>query len=98
MATQCAAASTRMRKEYGEKPADRCRHCCNCQSKCRGDSAKMCIGYSRTITWDEDSVACGLFNIAFNGLRPRRRMLEEMYPDKSKSSAKDCETQQISLL
>lgn len=74
---QCTAAASRMRKEYGEKPANWCGQCCNCQAKC--GVSKVCIAWSDTLPWNEDLRACGLFNVAFRGLRPRRRPLHEMF-------------------
>ena len=92
-----SAAASRMRKEYGESPAQRCRDCCNCQLKRRGEQSKICIGYSLEESWDDNSIACALFNIAFEGLRPHRRRLEEMYPSKSKTNRSGAPEGQDSL-
>lgn len=92
-----SAAASRMRKEYGESPAQRCRNCCNCQLKRRSEQSKICIGYSLEEPWDDNSIACGLFNIAFEGLRPRRRRLEEMYPTKPKNYKSELAEGQDSL-
>ena len=83
-----------MRKEFGENPGYRCCHCCNYQKKDRKDDEHLvCIAYDSKGEWDPSETACGLFNVPFRGLRPRRRELIESYkkdeeqtPDPTQSS------------
>lgn len=85
-------ASSRMRREYGEKPGNRCYQCCNCQRIDDDEIRKprACIAYSPTMVWDPSTRACGLFNISFLGMKPKRRCLEEMYkPKGSKTPGED---------
>lgn len=78
-------ALKRMRKEYGENPNQRCKNCCNRQITAASGECKVCIAYSNTIPWPGESLACGIFNVAFRGLRPQPRPLSEMYETKKKT-------------
>lgn len=73
-----------MYSEYGLSPkaATRCRTCCNLHFNPDDPHARVCIayGYSKgeDCNWDPESVACGLYNRAFLGLRPRHRTILDM--------------------
>ena len=93
--TQTTAGGNRMRKEYGENPSERCIFCCNYQKKSREDNEHLvCIAYDSEGEWDPNQIACGLFNVPFRGIRPRRRELIEFY---SKPVNKEPEGDQMSL-
>ena len=78
--TQSIAGGNRMRKAYGENPGETCYYCCNYQKKDKHDNDHLvCIAYDSNGEWDPSERACGLFNIPFRGLRPRRREIIEFY-------------------
>lgn len=94
---QTKAAANAMRNYYGTKYGRCCRHCCNCQKKSAGipEYGLRCIAYSDTAAWDPDEIACGLYNTAFLGMRPRVRQLEEMRnpkrgPEKEQLDGQPC--------
>ncbi len=67
---------SRMRKEYGEcSEYVTCAECCNYQLKCRCSATLVCIAYDSQSAWNSRERACGLFNIPFRGLRPKRSEL-----------------------
>lgn len=80
-----SAPGNRMRKTYGEKPAEHCDYCCNCQQISRTGRERACIAYDCNALWDPHQHACGLFNVAFAGIRPRIRPLAEMYQGRTLS-------------
>lgn len=77
---QTKAAANAMRDYYGIKYGKHCQFCCNCQKKRAGmpEYGMHCIAYSDEAAWNPDETACGLYNIAFLGMRPRVRQLEEL--------------------
>lgn len=80
------AYANRMRKECGELYSEHCNDCCNCQRQTRGKDAKACIAYGIEYIWDPSERACGLFNVPFRGIRPRRRPIGESYIKKDPQS------------
>ena len=78
------AAASRMRKEYGEDILHNCCGCCNCQLKKKGLAEKICIAYSSCEPWNAEELACGLWNVPFLSLRPKRKQLIENYISKAK--------------
>lgn len=81
------AYANRMRKAYGEMYSECCRDCCNCQLQIRGKDEKVCIAYGMEFVWDPSEKACGLFNIPFRGIRPKRRTVSEFYNKKHKKES-----------
>ena len=86
-----------MQKQYGERISDYCRNCCNCQHISPEDHHKVCIAYSLDIPWDMGNKACGLFNRAFYGIRPRYRRLEELFKSTKEVKQTSTEAEQRSL-
>ena len=66
-----------MRETYGTNPSRKCRNCCNLHCKSKAATEKVCIAYSPDLEWDVGTAACGLYNVAFAGLRPVRLPLAE---------------------
>lgn len=88
-------ASRRMLKEYGYGRIQKCGTCCNCQhTAALNTSKKACIAYSESMAWDETSPSCGLYNIAFRGIRPKRRPLSEMFESRKGKSTKPSDDQE----
>lgn len=85
----------RMQSAYGTNHAKHCSGCCNCQPRSRGSKALFCTGYGAEycLDWNPDFYACGLYNKAFLGIRPRLRPLGELY---DRPAAKE-DSEQISL-
>ena len=73
------AAASRMRKEYGEDNLHNCCGCCNCQLKKKGLAEKICIAYSSCESWNAGERACGLWNVPFLSLRPKRKQLIDIF-------------------
>lgn len=75
-----------MHKEYKEEYAKRCGQCCNYRSAEGG----ACIAYGVEYCdgWSVDWRACGLYNIPFTALRPRKMELGE-YLDSRKRKKPD---------
>ena len=71
-------AAKQMRREYGENLCECCADCCNRQRISHDEPKMICIAYGRNLSWDSKEIACGLFNIPFRGLRPRRTPLGEV--------------------
>ena len=71
-------AAKQMRREYGENLCECCADCCNRQRIKHDESKMVCIAYGRKLSWNGMETACGLFNIPFRGLRPRRLPLGEV--------------------
>lgn len=69
---QCKSAANLMRKEFGERICDTCGECCNRQYKSKVDKVMICIAFDDETKWDRNEKACGLFNIPFRGIRPKR--------------------------
>ena len=93
-------AAKQMRKEYGENLCEICSDCCNRQRLNHDEPKMVCIAYGRNLSWNGMETACGLFNIPFRGLRPRRLPLGEVLSRKRslKSLATQPEEQfQLSL-
>ena len=83
--TRCKAAARRMRREYGDYSCEICFACCNRQKKNREEQTKVCIAFSNDVPWDGAESACGLFNIPFRGIRPKRLPLNDVI-NKAKTS------------
>ena len=95
MAVSDLIASRRMQKEYGTNSMHVCRECCNYQKQAKGKPECICIAYGNDVIWDGNTRACAkLFNYPFRNLRPKRRQLEEMYPE---HKIQKSDTSQISL-
>ena len=71
-------AAKQMRREYGENLCECCADCCNRQRISHDEPKMICIAYGRNLLWNGMEIACGLFNIPFRGLRPRRLPLGEV--------------------
>ena len=84
---QCKAAANRMRKEFGERCCDRCGECCNRQYKSRTEKIMVCIAYDDETKWDRAEIACGLFNVPFRGIRPKRMPFGEFLRKSAKPRA-----------
>lgn len=87
----------RMYKYYGRDLLHNCAKCVNCQNIIRGKDAKMCICYGEGIEWDSSSVACGLFNKPFRGIRPRPRPLADMFEHANLRQPNEQEISQLSI-
>lgn len=94
-------AKTRtMQNEYGMGEGT-CRRCCNLQYPPDSRTTRICIAYGYredvNCTWEEDSMACGLYNVPFLALRPARRPMVEMVAPKAKP-VEDDSVEQLSIL
>lgn len=88
-------AAKQMRREYGENLCESCSDCCNRQRMNRNDAKMICIAYGGELSWSGTETACGLFNIPFRGLRPKRIPFAEILNRgrNMKSPATDAEDQ-----
>lgn len=87
-----------MMKEYGIG-SGQCGHCCNCHFSEKSRNQHICIAYGEVegedCTWDIYSMACGLFNKPFLGLKPKRMPLAEFHKHRQETAEED--SSQISL-
>lgn len=93
-------AAKQMRREYGENQCECCADCYNMQLMNHDTPKMICIAYGGNLSWNGTEIACGLYNIPFRGLRPRRLPLGEVLCREryTKSSAMEAEAQiQLSL-
>lgn len=88
------SAAKRMYAEYGDCPSAHCDTCCNFQSTAEANGAKACIAYGAWKAWDPNTYACGIYNVAFRGLRPRRRPLGELYEKSKKTNTQETNCQE----
>lgn len=73
----------RMHSEYGTSPYNVCGNCCNYQKSEHKLGQHCCIAYG-DVDWTDCEVdyatpACGIYNHAFHGLRPKRTPLVNVY-------------------
>lgn len=86
-----------MRQEYGEKICDQCGDCCNRQLKSRKEKTMICIAYDNETPWERHERACGLFNVPFRGIRPKRTPLGEYLERKTRHRPQENTEEQASL-
>lgn len=81
-----------MYDEYG-MGCGTCRRCCNLQFSPKGKTSLICIAYGYredvNCTWEEDNIACGLFNKPFLALVPAHRPLVDLLPPPRKTDDSD---------
>lgn len=61
-----------MHMEYGKNESHRCGDCCNLSSYTQCKTWYKCMAYgdsrSEATDWEKRNVACGLFNVPFDGI------------------------------